>query len=143
MLRNFPSAKLWIQVVGAILLLVLGGYFLFAKFSDEPTTTTPSRWGDWSGMLISALNPSLILTWSALVAIAIATTSIDPTIPQKLLFASGVGVGIALGYVTLITTMRQWGEALNASVIRTIIRVVGAGFIAGSVWNIVQLVQLL
>lgn len=141
-LRSFPNTKLWVQAIGALLLLVLGLYFLLAKFQDDREVTTPSRWGNWSGLIISALNPSLVLSWSAIAAIAIATTSIHPTNGQKLTFATGVGAGIALGYVILITTMRQWGEALNASVIRTTIRVVGAGFIAASIWNIVQLVQL-
>lgn len=139
-LREFPSAKLWIQGVGALLLLGLGGYFAFARIVDTPGDVPKSRWGDWAGFWVALLNPSLILTWSAVAALAMTTTSVDPTIPQKLVFATGVGSGIAFGYLTLIGTMRRWGQRLNATFIRAVIRTVGFGFIAAAVWNIVQVV---
>lgn len=140
-IEQFPSVKLWIQGIGAVLLLALGSYFALAKF-EEPSEDAPkSRWGDLSGLIIATLNPALILSWSAIAAIAITTTEMSPTTAQKLTFAAGVGSGVALGYLTLILTMRKWGRTLNARFIRTVIRLVGIGFVAASFWNIVQLVS--
>ena len=141
-IEEFPEVKLWIQAIGAMLLLILGSYFAFAKFADNPDDSPKSKWGDWSGLIIASLNPALILSWSAVAAIAIATTHVTPTTTQKLVFAGGVGTGVTLGYLTLISTLRRFGERLNAKFIRTVIRLVGVGFVAASIWNIVQLVTV-
>lgn len=142
-IEEFPSVKLWIQGVGAVLLLILGGYFAFAKFKDQPVDEARPKWGNYSGLIISSLNPALILSWSAVSAIAMTTTGITPTDLQKVTFALGVGSGVALGYFTLVATMRRWGRTLNARFIRGVIRLVGLGFVAASIWNIVQLVTRL
>lgn len=139
-LAEFPGAKDWIQVIGAVVLLALGGYFTLAPMNPRPENAERSKWGDWSGLIVASLNVTLFLSWSAVAAIAITTTGITPDLGQKLTFPAGVGTGVALGYLTLIGTMRRWGHALNATFIRTVIRVVGFGFVAASVWNIVQIV---
>jgi len=142
-IEEFPSVKLWIQGLGAVLLLVLGSYFAFAKFRERDPDEARPKWGNWSGLFIASLNPALILSWSAVSAILITTLEIVPTTAQKLTFAAGVGTGVALGYFTLIGTLRRWGRTLNAKFIRTVIRTVGFGFIAASIWNIVQLASKL
>lgn len=139
-IEQFPSVKLWIQGIGAVALLALGGYFALAKFTEKPEDAPKSRWGDMSGLIIATLNPALVLSWSAIAAIAMTTTSISPTAGQKVTFAAGVGTGVALGYLSLIGTMRRWGQKLEAAFVHTVIRIVGIGFVAASIWNIVQLV---
>ena len=138
-LEEFPETKLWIQVLGGTLLLVLGLYFVFAKMAENPDDGRQSRWGNWSGLIIASLNPGLILSWSAIAELAISSSGIIPTTAQKLTFAAGVGSGVAFGYLTLIWTLRKFGRQLNSKLIRTVIRVVGSGFIAGSLWNFIQL----
>ena len=119
--------------------LALGLYFVFAKMAENPDDGRKSNWGNWTGLIIASLNPGLILSWSAIAAIVISSSGIIPTTAQKLTFAAGVGSGVAFGYLTLIWTLRKFGRQLESKLIRTVIRVVGTGFIAGSLWNFIQL----
>ena len=138
-LSEFPGAKATIEALGTLLVFVLGVWFALQKKLPETPDDERTRKGRWSGFLISAMNPSLLLSWSAISALAMAVAKHHPTIGQKLTFAVGVGCGIALGYIALLWTIRRYDESINVRLVTHIIRGIGVAFVLMSTVNAFRL----
>lgn len=143
LIKQYPGARLTIESIGTGLLFVIGTWFVSRNHApDTQAHDASSRKGDWAGFFLSAVNPTLLLSWSAISAVAISISGIEPTIQHKIAFPLGIGTGIACGYVGLIWTLHRFDDRLNANIISSIIRVIGAGFVALSIWNALKLLEV-
>jgi threonine/homoserine/homoserine lactone efflux protein len=147
LLEQVPGARLTIEVIGTVVFLAVG-IWLVVQQPKQPNPPNPgqdprgSQWGYWAGFIISILNPTLILSWSAIVAIGLTITEIEPTLLQKILFPISLGVGIVLGCLMLVGLLKRYGMQLEQRFVRAVIRSMGVVFVLLSVWNGLTLVGL-
>lgn len=145
LLDQLPGARLTIEVIGTLVFLAVGIWLMIQKpkppaaDDDEPRG---SQWGYRAGFFISILNPTLILSWSAGVAIGLSMTEIVPTQLQKLVFPLSLGLGIVLGYLILVGILKRYGAKIEQRFVSFAIRFMGLVFVALSVWNGLALLGL-
>ncbi len=155
LLSGSPKARAAVEIVGSLVLVVIGIWLALQRATPvaadtasdeggalEKTETNEKqprrgKWGSWSGVVISALNPTLILSWSAVVGIFIALLELRPTLADKITFPVALGVGIALGNALLVGLLRRYGDKVEQRVVTTIIRGMGALFFVLGCWNFV------
>lgn len=140
--ERVPIIRLGAETLGSVVFVLLGIWLLT---QTPPSTASAAagppadpddlraarrrRWGSWSGLIIAALNPTLILTWSAGIAIALTTLEIEPTLAAKIGFPLALACGLTCGYLILIGSLRRWGEKLGDKLIRWILRGLGTVFL--------------
>jgi threonine/homoserine/homoserine lactone efflux protein len=147
LLDQFPGARFGIEAFGTVVFAAVGVWLLFQR----PETPEPGeeveprrrRWGVWTGFIISLLNPTLLLSWSAGVAIAVSMSGYEPTLVEKILFPIALGVGIALGYTILVAILRRFGEQIEARFVRRAIQLMGGIFVCLACWNGLELLGVL
>jgi threonine/homoserine/homoserine lactone efflux protein len=145
LLDRFPGARASVEVLGTVVFLAVGVWLLVQRSTPTSTSTSSDpptaaeararRWGDWSGFIISVLNPTLLLSWSAMVGIAVSMGGIEPTLLDKLAFPLALGLGIALGYLILVEFLRRHGERVEHGWVHRAIQAMGAVFVGLSLWN--------
>jgi threonine/homoserine/homoserine lactone efflux protein len=143
LLDRFPGARASVEVLGMLMFLAVGVWLLVQQ-STPPTTSTQAptaaeararRWGNWSGFIISMLNPTLLLSWSAIVAIAVSMGGIEPTLFEKIAFPIALGLGIAIGYAILVEFLRRYGERVEHAWVHRTIQAMGLVFVGLSLWD--------
>lgn len=143
LLDRFPAARASVEVLGTLVFLAVGVWLLVQRATPAPSSTeTPTaaeararRWGDWSGFIISMLNPTLLLSWSAIVGIAVSMGGMEPTLLDKIAFPIALGLGIAIGYVILVEFLRRYGERVEHAWVHRTIQAMGAVFVGLAMWN--------
>jgi threonine/homoserine/homoserine lactone efflux protein len=144
LLDRFPGARASVEVLGTVVFLAVGVWLLVQRSTPAPASSgeTPTaaeararRWGDWSGFIISMLNPTLLLSWSAMVGVAVSMGGIEPTLLDKIGFPLALGLGIALGYVILVQVLRRYGERVEHAWVHRAIQAMGAVFVGLSLWT--------
>jgi threonine/homoserine/homoserine lactone efflux protein len=143
LLDRFPGARTSVEVLGTLVFLAVGVWLLVQRatptaISTEAPTAAEARarrWGDWSGFIISMLNPTLLLSWSAIVAIAVSMGELEPSLLDKIGFPIALGLGIALGYVILVEFLRRFGERVEHAWVHRAIQAMGVVFVGLSLWN--------
>jgi threonine/homoserine/homoserine lactone efflux protein len=143
LLDRFPGARESVEVLGVLVFLAVGVWLLVQR-ATPPTTSTEAptaaeararRWGDWSGFIISMLNPTLLLSWSAIVAIAVSMGGLEPSSFDKIAFPIALGTGIAIGYMILVGVLRRYGERVEHAWVHRAIQAMGLVFVVLSLWN--------
>ena len=136
------------RVLGAIVLTGLGCMFLFSrqKFPDpknEPNLAQePGKQNETESLLknlilgfsISAVNPVLILTWSATVATVYSILGKEFVLLDKIFFPIFAGLGMVLWFFILIWLIRKYQNHLKAQYVDWVIRFMGIGLIAGGLF---------
>jgi threonine/homoserine/homoserine lactone efflux protein len=145
LLDRFPAARTSMELLGTLVFFAVG-LWLIVQRPTQPAMMDgqrpPSkaeararRWGDWSGFIISMLNPTLLLSWSAMVAIGVSMTDFEPTLLDKITFPLALGLGIALGYVILVEFLRRHGARVEHAWVHRSIQAMGLVFVALAVWS--------
>jgi threonine/homoserine/homoserine lactone efflux protein len=144
LLDRFPAARASIEVFGTLVFLAVGLWLLTQRASPAttPSTEAPTpaeirarRWGDASGFIISMLNPTLLFSWSAMVAIAVSMGGLAPSLFDKLAFPLALGLGIGIGYVILVEFLRRHGARVEQIWVQRAIQAMGAVFVSLAAWN--------
>jgi threonine/homoserine/homoserine lactone efflux protein len=143
LLDRFPGARASVELLGTVVFLAVGVWLLMQRSTPTPTSTeAPTaaelrarRWGDWSGFIISMLNPTLLLSWSAIVGVAVSMGGIEPTLLDKLAFPLALGLGIVIGYAILVAVLRRYGERVEHAWVQRAIQAMGGVFVGLSLWN--------
>ena len=149
--QRFPSIRLGFEGLGSVLFLGLGIWLLVQTpptaegedtvDPDDPREARRRRWGNWSGLIIAGLNPTLILTWSAGIAITLTTFAIEPTTAAKVGFPLALACGLTLGYLILIGSVRRLDGKIGDNLIRWVLRSLGSLFVIMAVVNAVRLLR--
>jgi threonine/homoserine/homoserine lactone efflux protein len=86
------------------------------------------------GFLITALNPTLIATWTAAVSAAYATGHFKAVPQQAPLFAASVCAGIVGWFAVLLGLTRRYGARVSRRTLGRLVRVLGALLIGMGLW---------
>jgi len=143
LLASYPLVVPISRGVTAVVLSVLGVRFAMWKQHDQKDKYERKA-GTWLvGFSLSAINPTLLITWSAAVAFlyskGLGVSSGVVAVP----FGACAGAGIAGWFVILVAVLRRFEGKLPVAVLNWTIRVLGVGLVGLGVWSGVQLVQWL
>jgi threonine/homoserine/homoserine lactone efflux protein len=93
------------------------------------------------GFTVSALNPTLLVTWSAAVAF-LYSKGLDGQSPLAALpFGACAAAGVALWIVSLVALLERYGGRLPRGAMTLVVRVMGLGLVGLGAWSWVQLVE--
>jgi threonine/homoserine/homoserine lactone efflux protein len=141
LLASYPLVVPVSRGVTAVVLTALGVRFALWKQHDQKDKYERKA-GTWLvGFSLSAINPTLLITWSAAVAFlyskGLGMSSGLVAIP----FGACAGAGIAAWFAILVAILRKFEGKLPVAVLNWTIRVLGVGLVGLGVWSAVQLVQ--
>ena len=127
----------------AVVLTALGIRFSLWR-ATEPEDRNERRAGTaLVGFSLSAINPTLFITWSAAVAFlyskGLGVASPLAAIPFGLCAGAGIGAWFAI----LVAVLRRFEGKIHVSVLTWIIRTLGVGLVVLGVWAGVELAQWL
>jgi threonine/homoserine/homoserine lactone efflux protein len=130
-LSRFPKLLPASRILGAAVFIVLGLYFLLRRHKhDRSTHDRSSGSSKWLlGFSVTALNPTLIVTWTTVIA-ALHSTGLSPTAPiDALPFAGGVGAGVIVWFWTLLGIVRHFRERVHPEWIDGGVKAMGGLFV--------------
>ncbi|MCA9519989.1 MAG: LysE family transporter [Myxococcales bacterium] len=146
LMRAHPSIMPMSQGVAGAVLVILGVLFLRRDAEKEsPIEARPdSAWRSaLLGFFVTALNPSLIATWTAASATLAGTGWVDFSPHLALPFALGACVGISAWAGILVTWILKFRERFSKRTLNRVIQVMGVLLIAGSGWFFWQFARYL
>lgn len=131
--------------MAALVLLVLGITFLRRPqtASMKKTPMGRGRHALGLGFLLTALNPTLIGTWSAATTTLYSTELLDFQPNEAWFFALGVFAGDMLWYWLLLYLTNRYSQRFGTNVLRRLLQGMGVGLIALALWFVVTLIQML
>jgi len=131
------------RAAAALILAVLGVLFVGKRQRPEGTAPPPENHGASVvlGFTITALNPTLIATWTAAVTTLFSTglVSFAPRLAWP--FASAAIVGICAWFGLLLALLRLARRKFCQATLDRVIRAMGVLLLALSVWFAVELVR--
>jgi len=129
-LTHYPMLLPVTRLVGAVLLLLLGIHFVLRRSGPRnPLTRPPEQTGAKSfvfGLSLTALNPSLLVTWTAAVSVAHATGVLPVETSAAGPFALGAALGIVAWFAILLWLLSRFGARVSAVTLSRLIRWMGA-----------------
>ncbi len=133
-LASYPRVLPASRAVGACLLLGLGLAMLLTRASGPKPPDQPRRRGRKRsfalGFLITAVNPTLIVTWTAAVGALHATGLLAMDRAGALPFAAAVCAGIIAWFVTLLWLVARWRSRVSPEALGRLRRAMGVTLIA-------------
>jgi threonine/homoserine/homoserine lactone efflux protein len=128
-----------------VVLTGLGVRFMFWRLAE--TTGKPKSGAGTTllGFTISALNPTLLVTWSTAVALlyskGLGLTHQTPlwAIP----FGACAGLGVSGWFICYVKLLRRYGGRVPRKVLERLIRAMGVALLGLGIWSSVQLAQWL
>jgi threonine/homoserine/homoserine lactone efflux protein len=131
------------RAVTAVVLSALGVRFaLWRERSQKEEDRNEHRSGtSLVGFSLSAINPTLLVTWSAAVAFLYSKGLGESSALAALPFGISAAAGIALWFSILVGILRKFEGKLPVSVLTWTIRGLGLALVALGIWSAVQLVQ--
>lgn len=132
-----PAAR-W---VGAGLLLALGLALLLTRAGAAPGEA-PRRGRKRSyalGFLVTAVNPTLLVTWTAALTALHATGLLAMSHAQALPFAAAAGAGIVAWFLTLLWLVGKWRSRMSEAALGRFRRATGAILLAAGGWMALRL----
>ncbi|WNG34439.1 hypothetical protein F0U61_12960 [Archangium violaceum] len=134
LLADRPAILPISHALSVLVLTLLGVYFIRWKPVDEVTPDeSRSVMGFLIGFSISALNPTLLATWSAAVAALYARQLFDFSGVLALPFGVAAGAGVACWELLLVWLLRRYESHLPRSALTRAVQVMGLLLIAGAV----------
>jgi threonine/homoserine/homoserine lactone efflux protein len=128
-LSRFPILLPASRLVGCAILMGLGAYFLFRKAKkDSKSPKAPERVGYQNllfGLSMTAVNPTLVVTWTAAVSAAHSTGLLRVHALDAFPFAGGVAVGIVAWFASLLWLLSHFHQKVNAKTLDKVIRGMG------------------
>lgn len=127
----------WIEAVSttaaAVILCGLGAHFMLRKSpSKRPVDDKPRHVGKKRnftlGFLLTALNPTLIATWTAAVTTVYSLQVVDFDESGALPFSIGAATGIVTWFGLLLYLLKRFRQRVSPVVLDRVVRVMG-GFL--------------
>ncbi len=127
------------QAAATAVLTSLGVVFMFWRPSEKRDERAGAAGTVLLGFSVSALNPTLLITWSAAVAF-LYSKGLGRLPPEAgILFGASAAAGIASWIACLIALLRRYHGKVPARVMTWVIRAMGVGLLGLGVWSGVQL----
>jgi threonine/homoserine/homoserine lactone efflux protein len=119
------------QGATSLLLVILGAKFVFWRPPKERADPRESKAGTvFLGFSISALNPTLLMTWTAVVAFLYSRGVERHSGVVAIPFGGSVAVGVAAWFVCLVKILRVFENKLPFRAFRWLIRAMGIALVA-------------
>jgi len=138
---SFLARHAWIEPVSrglaAAILFGLGVSFFRYKTKEDKE---PDKKGDapWQSFLfgasITAINPTLIATWSGIAVTLFSTGYIEMKPIEALPFAGGAAVGIGSWFTLFVAILRRYGDRFRPSTLERVVRSIGLALMGLAVW---------
>jgi threonine/homoserine/homoserine lactone efflux protein len=126
--------------VTAAVLVVLGVRFAFwRKRGDRKDERERNAGTVLLGFSVSAANPTLLVTWGAVVAFLYSKDLGSPPAVAALPFGCGAGAGVALWSATLAAILRRYEGKVPSKALTWVVRTLGAALAGLGAWSGVQL----
>jgi threonine/homoserine/homoserine lactone efflux protein len=129
------------QAVTALVLTAIGVRFAFWKPAPHRDTRENKAGTALLGFSVSALNPTLLLTWSAAVAALYARGLQEPSPAYAIPFGLCAAVGIGGWFLVLSVLFKRFGGKLPEAGITWVIRSMGLFLVFLALWSAVKLVH--
>ena len=135
-LTRYPVVLPASRLVGAVLLLALGLVMLLTRMrgATPQTQRKGNKRSFLLGFLITALNPTLIVTWTAAVAALHSTGLLAMDRAQAPAFAAAACVGIVAWFLTLLGLVGKWRNQVSVESLGRFMRGMGAVLVAAGGW---------
>jgi len=127
----------------AIVLVALGGYFAVWRPRENPDRRENKVGTALLGFSISAANPTLLLTWSAAVALLYSKGLGRPPAAYAVPFGLSAAFGVAGWFASLVFLLRRYGGRFRDGVLTRVVRGMGALLVGLGLWAGVDLVRWL
>ena len=135
LLARYPAIAPLSHAAGALILLALGTMLIRRRSKDATAAQRPATHGDAVlGFTITALNPTLIATWTAAVTTLHGTGLVRASTSLALPFAVSVCVGIVAWFAVLLALVRRFGAKMSQRTVDVAVRVMGVALLGISVW---------
>ena len=129
------------RAVTAIVLTAIGFRFVFWMPPEEPKDARENKAGTaLLGFSVSAINPTLLLTWSAAVAALYSRGLKEPSPAYAIPFGLCAAAGIGGWFFTLAALFKKFGGKLPETAITWVIRAMGLVLVVLALWSGVKLV---
>ncbi len=135
LLEQVPQVIPWSRGIAAVMLALVG--VMLVREDRLPTPREGrerKRHAILAGFLVTALNPTLLATWSAASTTLLATGWVPLTPDLAWLFALGVCIGDIAWYSLLLKVTHVYRSRVGMGVLVTTVRVTGAFLILLSVY---------
>jgi threonine/homoserine/homoserine lactone efflux protein len=131
------------QGATSVLLAVLGVRFVFWRPpAENGADPRESKAGTaFLGFSISALNPTLLVTWSAVVAFLYARGVEQSSTVVAIPFGASATVGVAAWFACLVKLLHVFKSKLPVRAFRWVIRIMGVALVAIGIASGVRFVQ--
>jgi threonine/homoserine/homoserine lactone efflux protein len=132
--------------VAALVLIALGLRFATTRSKpDAEVVAPPSNVGNKRsfllGITITALNPTLIVTWTAAVATLRSLHWVSRDVTHALPFSIGVWAGIIAWFSVLLTLLARFKGRFHTSTLDRVVRVMGVVLVGFGLWFAVRFVM--
>ncbi len=153
LLDRFPAVRTGVQLLGVMLFLAVGLWLLAVGAAPVPASTdgaTPerwsvgprrNRWGFAAGFVVGVLNPQYLLSWSAIIAVAVSVAGLQPSMLDRVVFPGAAAAGVTIGYVLLVPFLRRHSTRMEGPGVQRVLRMLGAALVALGLWNVLRLVS--
>lgn len=146
LIQTHEKFNFFIKGFSSLVFSIVGIYFLSIKsFSNEKTfvqeTCENVKDSFLTGLMMIALNPSIMLTWSAVAALLISFNLIDlSSFFSIFIFSISAGFGIFIGSVSMIFIVKFNRHKITENVVKNIFVIVGACLIFVSLYGFYGLI---
>ena len=131
----FLTQYRWIEAVStaaaAIILSALGLRFMLKRLADQRPVDAPQphvgkKRNFVLGFMLTALNPTLIATWTAAVTTVYSLQIVSFDERGALPFSIGAATGIVTWFATLLYLLKRFRARVSPAVLGKVLRVMGA-----------------
>jgi threonine/homoserine/homoserine lactone efflux protein len=138
---TFLAQYAWIEPVSrgaaAVILVVLAVTFM--RYQPRGDVTAREGSGDairsfWLGFTITALNPTLIATWTAATTTLYSVRAVALAPRDALAFATGAAVGIVAWFMVLLALMKRFRGRFRQETLGRVVRGFGWFLAALAAW---------
>jgi threonine/homoserine/homoserine lactone efflux protein len=146
-LANHPWMDPVSRALAAVILFGLG--FTFFRYKTKPSADSESQPKDSIvhslalGATVTAINPTLIATWSATAVTLFSSGLIAMTPDEALPFAAGATCGIGGWFVLFVVILRRYGARFRPATLEKVVRGIGLALMGLSLFFVYRFVAWL
>jgi threonine/homoserine/homoserine lactone efflux protein len=125
-----------------VVLIGIGTWFVFWRPAEmAPDVRERTAGTVVLGFSVAALNPTLLVTWSAAVAFLYSKGLDGQASLVAVPFGACAAAGVALWIACLVALLERYGGRLPHGALTWVVRVMGLGLVGLGVWSCVQFVE--